>query len=402
MKPLKAKTLGYLSAAPRVSTRPDAEAGGPRSHVLGVMQAFEAVGYEVKPFIIGDRVPSNWVTAGSEHTISSSGLRRLLADGMRLGMGMLNARLAWRKLGNQVDWVYERHAAFQSLGWIFKRRGIPWILETNAPLFYESKNERKTMMLSALARRLEQRAYQKCDVLVCISEPLREIIIQEMNIPTEKIIVMPNGVDTAFFHPEQHSPKRIFKGFTVGFTGKLIDWQGIDSLLEATHDLRADGLDLNLVLVGDGPARASLETKAKILGLKDRVEFVGRVSRDKVPSYIAGFDVGYTGHVQSKVGAMYLSPLKLYEYMAMSKPTIASDFDDARQAVHDGETGFLFQATNKDDLKRALLKAYQARNTLAQMGYRAREQVVKHHSWKKRVTSLIEQVERLMANTETK
>nr|MDP9479668.1 hypothetical protein [Actinomycetota bacterium] len=64
------KRLGYLSAAPRVSTRPDAEAGGPRSHVLGVIRAFESLGWSVNRFIVGDRMPKGVAGGGSEKALS--------------------------------------------------------------------------------------------------------------------------------------------------------------------------------------------------------------------------------------------------------------------------------------------------------------------------------------------
>ena len=49
--------LGYLSAAPTVSTRPDAASAGPRAHILGVVNGFRALGWEVRPWIAGDRLP---------------------------------------------------------------------------------------------------------------------------------------------------------------------------------------------------------------------------------------------------------------------------------------------------------------------------------------------------------
>ncbi len=51
---------------------------------------------------------------------------------------------------------------------------------------------------------------------------------------------------------------------------------------------------------------------------------------------------------------MYHSPLKLYEYMAMAKPVVASAFEDAQRVIRDRETGFLFQPGDKEDLKRTL------------------------------------------------
>ena len=393
----KKPILGYLSAAPRVSTRPDAELGGARTHVLGVMQAFQALHWDVKPFIVGDRLSPVWSKKGSESIVRSGGIKALAADLMRLSMGAINARRAWRELGDQVDWVYERAASLQSLGGAFKCHNVPWILETNAPLFYEAKQERKTIVLSSLARRLEIRAYQECDVLVCVTQALKDIIISAANIPTEKIIVMPNGVDVNFFDPQRYQPARVFDGFTIGFVGGLYHWQRIDLLLEALGDLEKNGLRLHLVIVGDGAVRVDLEKKTRELRLVDQVKFVGQIPRDDVPAYTRGFDIGYSGQVPLSIGAMYLSPLKLYEYMAMAKSVIASDLSDAQRLVVEGKTGYLFQPGNKDSLKGKLIEAFENKTRLADMGRQARKEIVNHHSWTSRVSSLIEAVENILA-----
>lgn len=390
--------LGYLSAAPRASTRPDAEAGGPRSHMLGVMRAFQALQWQVTPFIVGDRVPRSWVSEGSERAVTGGFLRTLISDLVRLNMGIINARRAWGEFGQRVDWVYERRAALQSLGWIFRRYGIPWILETNSPLFYESKAERKNVVLSKLEKWLEVKAYQECDILVCITEALKQIIVSEANIPPEKVIVLPNGVDTSVFNPECHPPKRIFDNFTIGFVGNLYAWQGLEDLLSAMHDLLQDGLNLSLVIVGDGQMRGELESKAQELGISNNVKFVGQVPWNEVPSYIAGFDVGYSGHVKLQIGKMYHSPLKIYEYMAMGKPVLASAFEDAQRVLQEGNTGFLFQAGDMQDLKSALVKAYHSQAILPKMGCQAREEILLNHSWIARVQTLIKKVEQILGD----
>lgn len=395
-----AHRLGYLSAAPRASTRPDAEAGGPRSHMLGVMGAFEALQWQVKPFIVGDRVPRSWVSSGSERAVTGGFFRTLISDLVRLNMGIINARRAWRELGQQVDWVYERRAALQALGWIFKRHGIPWILETNSPLFYESKADRKNVVLTRLEKWLEIKAYQECDILICITEALKEIIVCEANIPPEKVIVLPNGVNTSVFNPEPHQQRRIFDNFTIGFVGNLYAWQGLEELLEALHDLLKDGLDLSLVVVGDGQMRTKWESKAQKLGLSNNVKFVGQVPWNEVPSYIAGFDVGYSGHVKLQIGKMYHSPLKIYEYMAMGKPVLASAFEDAQRVLREGETGFLFQAGDMQDLKSALVRAYKSQAVLKEMGRQAREEILLNHSWIARVQTLIPIVDQILSEEE--
>ena len=392
-----ARKLGYLAAAPRVSTRPDAGLYGPRAHVLGVMRAFEILSWDVKPFIVGDRMPRNWSSKRAEDVIIGGGIKTLAADFMRVGMGVVNARRAWQELGSQVDWVYERGAAMQALGWIFKRRGgIPWILEINAPLFYESKNVRKTLVLSSLAQYIELKAYRECDVLVCVGETLRNLLIHKWNIPDEKIWVMPNGVDIAFFNPEQYQLYREFDGLTIGFVGQLIAWQGLELLIDAIHELKTEGLILPLVVVGDGNMRKAWEAKVHSLDLANNVKFTGHVSRDQVPHYIRGFDVGYSGQIPIQMGTMYNSPLKIYEYMAMAKPVIASNFEDACRVISNDETGFLFQAGDKESLKRTLRKVYQYRAKLSEMGRKGREEIINNHSWTVRVSALIDGVENIL------
>lgn len=387
--------LGYLSAAPRVSTRSSKESVSPRAHVLGVMGAFKQLGWEVTPFIVGDRSPRKFTAEGSQRALSGGVLRTLAADLVRITLGVLNARRAWRELGGEVDWVYERLAVLQSLGWIFKRRGVPWILETNGPLFYEAKTERNAIVLGRVARWLEVRAYRECDVLVCISDAVKEIALREAEIPPEKVVVMPNGVDTTFFDPDRCEPVRLFPNFTVGFVGTFFPWQALDLLLEVLKELRDEGLDISVVLVGDGVMREAWESRAKQLGVSANVAFTGMVPWEEVPQTISGFDVAYSGHVQMGKGGMYHSPLKIYEYLAMGKPIVASAFADARMAIRDGETGFLFQGADKGDLKRALADAYQSRGELPEMGHEARRDAVDLHSWTARIRALIPEVERI-------
>ena len=117
------RRLAYLSGAPRVSTAPEAVLGGPRSHVLGVISGFESMGWEVRRFIVGDRVPRSWVGVGSERAVARGWFRALAADLLRLIIRPIYTRQSWRTLGAESDWVYERFAIFQAMGEIFKRHG---------------------------------------------------------------------------------------------------------------------------------------------------------------------------------------------------------------------------------------------------------------------------------------
>ncbi|MGJ3249866.1 MAG: glycosyltransferase family 4 protein [Elainellaceae cyanobacterium] len=395
--------MGYLSGAPRISTHPDAEISGPRAHILGCLRAQEALGWEVKSFIVGDRLPKAMVTKKSETSMSGNFVKALALDVARLGLGIKHSRQAWRELNGQVDWVYERFAPFQAMGRIFKRHHLPWILETHAPLFYEAKTERKTTVLHTLAQRLELQAYRDCDALVCVTGALKDLIVDASGISSDKVVVVPNGVDTERFHPERHTPKRLFPEFTIGFVGRLYAWHGLDLLLEAIRDLRDEGIEIAFVVVGDGLMRSPWEARAQELGIGDRVKFVGQVPWADVPGYIAGFDVGYTGQIKMQVGKMYHSPLKLYEYMSMAKPVVASAFEDAKRTLEPNKTGFLFEPGDRDDLKRALRDAHAAytseHSTLDHMGRQARHMAIAHHSWIARINDMTAHLRDILNNT---
>ena len=390
------KRLGYLSGALRVSTHQHAEASGPRTHIVNFLAAMRAIGWEVYPFIAGDRLPSKWSGAGSHERLSRSVPARIAADVMRLAFGWRNAHRAWREVGTKVDWVYERFAILQALGRRAQRRGIPWILETNGLFFSEASVERKTLALTMLARRLELAAYKDCDVLVCVSETLRDAVIKEARIRPDKVVVVPNGVDPNVFDPARHNTRRLFGEIVLGFVGSVLEWQGLAPLLDVLVELRSEGIEMSLVIVGDGVFLSELRQKTQAVGLSANVRFVGRVPVEDVPAYIGGFDLGYVGHVSLARGGMYHSPLKLYEYMAMSKPVVAAAHDDARRVITDGVTGYLFEPENPADLKRALRRAYYARKDLPIMGQHARDLILAEHTWVSRVRAMIPQIERIL------
>jgi len=390
------KKLGFLAAAPRISTRLDAEMSGPRSRILGLIQGFESLQWSVLPYIVGDKTPSEWSAKGSGAAISKGYFRTLAVDLVRLSLSGLNSWRSWQKLGKEVDWVYEYAATLQCLGWIFQRQGIPWILQVEALLYYEAKIERKALILDGIARKLELWSYRQCDVIACVSATLKEILVEEIGINPEKIVLVPNGVDLQFLDPKRHEPKRLFAGFTIGFVGSLYSWAGLDLLLETISELQQEGYEIFLVVVGDGEMEQTWSQQAEKLGLGEKVKFVGRVPWQEVPQYIAGCDLGYSGQIQLQMGKMYLSPMKLYEYMSMAKPVVASAFEDAKRLVVEAKTGFLFQPGDKNSLKQALIKAIAAKDRLPEMGEQARSEIEANHSWTNRVRVLIEQSDRIL------
>ena len=387
------RRLGYLSGALRVSTKPDVGAHGPRSHVVGFSRALERGGWDVRPFIVGDTERAQRLApAGRTEAVQGRWHRKLATDGVRIGAGLLNARRAHQALAGEVDVVYERFASFQALGAAFQQRGIPWVLETSGPFFHEAKVERERLVLQALARRMELRAYLRCDVLVCVSEPLREILV-ELGVPAERTYVLPNGVDPDRFALNGHIPPET-DDLTVGYVGSLLGWQGVETLVDAVGVARGRGVPVRAIIVGDGTNRPGLEARAHRAGVAAHVGFAGRQPPDAVPGLIAGFDLGFSGHLPLLAGRMYHSPLKLYEYLAMGKPLVAADHPEARGLVEGAGAGFLFPPGDVEALAEVLARAAQEVRTLRGHAADVRAYVVAHHSWDRRVRDFSAELER--------
>jgi glycosyltransferase involved in cell wall biosynthesis len=389
--------LGYLSAAPTVSTRPAAASAGPRAHILGTINGFGAAGWAVRPYIVGDRLPPGVGNGRVQRLLERVPAARPLADLARLAMARHAAARAWAELGPAVDWVYERFATMQVLGRRFRKAGIPWILETQGLFFYETQVERASVGWPALARRIELAAYRDCDVLIAVSKPLEALLVERCGIDPAKILLVPNAVELDRFDPSLNGRERFFAEPTLGFVGGLIAWQALDLLLEALAALRAEGIVLGLAVIGDGAMLAPWRQRAAELGIADKVLFTGQVPGTEVGAMLARCDLGYSGPRLMAIGSMYHSPIKLYEYMAQGLPVLAAAFDDARKLVAGRGTGFLFAPGDLADLCRALREIHARRESLPRMGVEARALVAAEHSWPARVRELIPAVRAVLA-----
>jgi glycosyltransferase involved in cell wall biosynthesis len=388
------KKLLYLSGAPRVSTRPDAERVGPRTHVKGVIRGFQKNNWIVHQYIVGDNVPESWNTKGSEKSIQSSIVKQIGADIIRIALNYIN-RKKILKIDEQFDLVYERFAAFQYMGHsIKKKKNIPWILETNAILSIESSIERKSTALPSKLQKYEKFAYQNCDVLVCITDELRELIIKKFNIDPDKIIISPNAVNIDEFSSENHEPLKFNDLFNIGFVGSLWQWQRLDFLFDTVKELQDQGYEISLTIVGDGQCADEWKNYAKVINIKN-VKFVGKVRREDVPRYIRGFDVCYSGQFSMELGS-YLSPIKMYEYMAMGKPILATSYGETKRLVIDGENGYLFKENDKETLREAIKKLYLDDVLRKSMGDKSKNIAFDNHSWEIRVKKMLNEIEKIL------
>lgn len=340
-------------------------------HIKALCQAFEELGHEVKMVALVREAKR-----ASKPADASQGAHRMFGIAIPAWAYELMAlaynipaffALAWTILRFKPDFIYERYALSTWAGLaaarVFRK---PFILEVNAPLSVEMK-QHGHLVFVRLAQWIEDWLCRNATKTIVVSTPMRETF-EQRGIAAHHFAVMPNGVDRAIFNPAvDGKPVRralhLEDRFVVGFVGWIRPWHGVDMMLDALAALAEQLPQLELLIVGDGPALQGLQQQARQLGIEQRVHFTGPVGSEAVPAYIAAMDVA----VQPDVTA-YASPIKLFEYLAMAKAVIAPDKPNITEIVSGGESALIFPPRDGAILARHIERLYRERELVAQLG----------------------------------
>ena len=121
---------------------------------------------------------------------------------------------------------------------------------------------------------------------------------------------------------------------TFGFIGTFGQWHGIEILEKIIPLLVSTEKDIHFLLMGDGVGRVPLEHSLHEQGLLGYVTFTGKILPEETPAYLAQCDVFLCPTQSNKDGSRFFgSPTKLFEYMSMAKPIIASDLEQLTEII---------------------------------------------------------------------
>jgi glycosyltransferase involved in cell wall biosynthesis len=282
------------------------------------------------------------------------------------------------------DVLYERYALNATAGLTLANElRIPHLLEVNAPLVDEEEAHRGLTSAES-ARTLERAILRRVDRIVAVSGELERWLV-ELGVDEERITVVANAVDPRRFEvtPEERADVRrrleVNGAPIVAFVGTLRPWHDPTILVRALGLLRARGDAPRLLIVGDGPERASVEQLASEQRLSSMLTFTGAVAHDDVPGYLGAADVAaVTYHPDT---GRYFSPLKMFEYLAAGLPVVAAELGEIPHCIRGGETGLLYPPGDAEALADALATLIADRETAAALGRNGREHVLRHHTW---------------------
>lgn len=287
--------------------------------------------------------------------------------------------IAYRRLRRamrqfQPDFIYERFSLFLFCGiWASRSFRVRILLEVNSPLF-EERLATNALSLKNVGRWSQRWIFRRSDAILPVTEVLAQVI-SNYGIDENKLFVIPNGVNSEYFK-DVTSPSsaraslRLPDVLTIGFVGFVREWNSVHRLVRFAS-LYRERSDLHILIVGDGPARASIEDYAKEVGLKDKVTITGVIARSDVARWLNAMDIAVLPSV-----TWYSSPLKLFEYMELKKAIIAPDLPNIQEILTNGVNALLF-GDQEGEMERVLERLCESKELREKLGQNAHETIRK-------------------------
>jgi glycosyltransferase involved in cell wall biosynthesis len=211
-----------------------------------------------------------------------------------------------------------------------------------------------------------------CDLIIHSNQHIKKEKIPEKH--WGKAVHIPNGVDTEKFRPHPG------QGFHLMYVGTLYKLRHIIGLVDAVKLAVEKDDRIMCTIVGGGDRLGELKDIIREKQLNDHFTFTGPVSHEILPDLMDNADI-MLAPFEDLPGIRYQSNVKVFEYMASGKPTIASRVGELEEVLDKGQAGLLVEPGNPRELADAITCLSSNPHKAGQMGRAAREKAVREYGW---------------------
>jgi len=209
--------------------------------------------------------------------------------------------------------------------------------------------------------KIEKEVVKKVDKIIAVVDEMKERMINQHNIPEDKILVISNLEDEDFVKKAKVDESLIKKykdKFIILYIGGFGAHRGIDTAIKGMKYIDKD--DVLLLLVGKGNEKIENEFRNLIKKnhLENKVEIVGWQPFEKVFTYQKLANICIVPHNNNEHTNNTI-PHKLYQYMMVGKPIVVSSCPPLARVVKEANSGLVFKAGDDKDFADKILKIYE-------------------------------------------
>lgn len=240
---------------------------------------------------------------------------------------------------------------------------------------------------------LESIALSMADEVITLNTQMRDKLIA-MAVPAEQITIVPNSVDPATYRPGSSDQEMSARfqleqdDIVVGYMGAMLDYEGIDLLVEAVGPIIASNPRIKVLLVGaNSTLRADpssvehrLAKQIEHHDLGENIQLVDRVSAETARDLYQLFDICVYPRRALEVCEL-VSPLKPLEAMAAGKTVVGSDVGGLSGMLRHEQTGLVFAKENVSALQAALRRVIENPELREQLANGAQDFVRSERRW---------------------
>ena len=281
-----------------------------------------------------------------------------------------------------------------------KRFGYKTLFEVNGLPSIELKYHYPGLDQSLIAKIKEQEiaTLHLSDAIICPSNVTRDYIAS-LGLSRKLITVIPNGVSPSDFSPSP-LPKREGRTPIILYIGTLADWQGLDIIIKALPKvLEQKNVRLQIVGRGRSRQRKTLSKQIRKTGLEGSVVVRPPVPHHEVPALIAEADICVAPlGLNDRNVTQGACPIKVLEYMAASRPLVASNMPIVRELVREDVDALLFSPNDPDDLAYKVLMLLDDDVLSKQLAESASARALKKFTWHESQKKLLKVYSKLLAD----
>ena len=245
-----------------------------------------------------------------------------------------------------------------------KELGIPYVVSVHGLDAFSTAQV--TGRVGAWCQRISRRVYASSRRVICVSESVREQVLEGMGRSCRTSVVY-NGVDPELFSPGDQPAS---ESIVILSVGSLLSIDGHELLVRGASSLAFEFPALRWEFIGHGRERSCLQNLAQQLRVDTRVRFLGRQPRQQIATAMRRCTVFALPSRQEGLANVYL------EAMSTSKPVIGCRGQGIAEIIQHGSNGFLVGPDNEKELTLAIAMLLRDESYRRNLGTAARDTIL--------------------------